>query len=356
MFPMTTLKRAAVAAQNSRHFRVGTGFKPAPTAAVAAQNPRHFTVKAGFKPAPAAAVAAQKARHFRLQERDIAAPPVAAGLYLVATPIGNLGDVTLRALETLAAADVVACEDTRVTLRLFARYGIATPLVPYHDHNAAAARPKLLARLAAGAAVALVSDAGTPLVSDPGFKLVRAAQAAGHKVTAVPGASAVLAALAVAGLPTDRFFFEGFLPARGTARRARIGELAAVPATLVLFETGPRIAAMLDDLADALGARPAAVCRELTKLHEEVRSGDLAALARGWREGAETRGEFVVVVGPPAATGATEEIDLDTMLRTALATCSLKDAVEAVAEASGCQRRLVYQRALQLTKTTCTNE
>ena len=157
--------------------------------------------------------------HFWLNGRDIEARPLPPGLYLVATPIGHLGDVTLRALETLAAADVVACEDTRVTLRLFARYGIATPLTAYHDHNAVEVRPKILARLDAGAAVALVSDAGTPLVSDPGFKLVRAAQEAGHNVSAVPGASAVLAALAVTGLPTDRFFFEGFLPARETARR-----------------------------------------------------------------------------------------------------------------------------------------
>jgi len=292
----------------------------------------------------------QKPRYFRVFGQDIAARPVSPGLHLVATPIGNLGDVTIRALETLAAVDAVACEDSRVTRRLFERYGIATPLIPYHDHNAETARPKILARLDAGAAVALVSDAGTPLVSDPGFKLVRAAQAAGHAVTALPGASAVLAALAVAGLPTDRFFFEGFLPPRQAARRTRIGELAAIPATLVLFETGPRIAAMLSDLAAAFGGRPAAVCRELTKLHEEVRRGDVAELARHYAQGAETRGEFVVVVGPPAQANVIAAADLDAMLRRALATASLKHAVEAVAAATGQKRRLVYQRALTLTK------
>jgi len=275
---------------------------------------------------------------------------VPGGLYLVATPIGNLGDVTLRALETLAGVEVVACEDSRVTRRLFERYGITTPLMTYHDHNAETARPKILARLEAGAAVALVSDAGTPLISDPGYKLVQAAVVAGHPVIALPGASAVLAALTASGLPTDRFYFEGFLPPRETARRARLDELAAMPATLVFFETGPRIAAMLGDVAAAFGVRPAAVCRELTKLHEEIRRGDLGELARAYAGDAETRGEFVVVVGPPAKAEGVDAIDLDAMLRHALATASLKDAVEAVAAATGEKRRIVYQRALALTK------
>jgi 16S rRNA (cytidine1402-2'-O)-methyltransferase len=275
---------------------------------------------------------------------------VPSGLYLVATPIGNLADVTLRALEVLAAVDAIACEDTRVTRRLCERYCLATPLFAYHDHNAAKVRPEILARLDAGAAVALVSDAGTPLISDPGFKLVRDAQAAGHATTALPGASAVLAALTVAGVPTDRFFFEGFLPPRTAARRARIGELAAVPATLILFETGPRIAAMIEDLAATLGARPAAICRELTKLHEEVRRGDLPMLARHYAHDAETRGEFVVAVGPPAEAAAVAAADLDLLLRRALAEASLKHAVEAVAAATGEKRRRIYQRALALTK------
>jgi 16S rRNA (cytidine1402-2'-O)-methyltransferase len=296
------------------------------------------------------AVANEKPKYFRVFEQNIEARKMPPGLYLVATPIGNLGDVTLRALEALAGVEMVACEDSRVTRRLFERYGIATPLITYHDHNAETARPKILARLAAGAAVALVSDAGTPLISDPGFRLVQAAQAAGHAVTALPGASAVLAALTASGLPTDRFYFEGFLPPREAARRSRIDELVGIPATLVLFETGPRIAAMLADLAAGLGARPAAVCRELTKLHEEIRRGDLGALAQAYRDGAETRGEFVVVVSAAGKTEAVDEVDLDAMLRRAFATASLKDAVEAVVAATGEKRRTVYQRALALTR------
>jgi 16S rRNA (cytidine1402-2'-O)-methyltransferase len=294
------------------------------------------------------------ARRYRLLAREgaqeIEAPRAEPGLYLVATPIGNLGDMTLRGLEILAGVEVIACEDTRVTRKLTDRYGVTTPLVPYHDHNAETARPKLLARLAQGQSVALVSDAGTPLISDPGYKLVRAAREAGFTVTPVPGASAVMAAVASAGLPTDRFLFEGFLPSREQARRSRIAELAEVPATLVFFETGPRIAAMLHDLAAELGARDAAVCRELTKLHEEVRRGDLAALASAYDEGAETRGEFVVVVGPPAPAPPVETDVLDDLLRRALATASLKDAVEAVVGATGHKRRLVYQRALSLSQ------
>src|SRR5262249_58434001 len=203
-----------------------------------------------------------------------------AGLYVVATPIGNLGDITLRALETLAAADLVACEDTRVTRKLVERYGLTAPLTPYHDHNAATARPGILRRLAAGRAVALVCDAGTPLVSDPGYKLVRAAQAEGHPVIAIPGASAVLAALTVAGLPTDRFFFAGFLPNRPSARDDRIAEFATLRATVVLFEAGSRMAATLALLAQRLGPRAAVVCRGLPKLPQDVPPGPLGAPAR----------------------------------------------------------------------------
>jgi len=276
---------------------------------------------------------------------------LAGGLYLVATPIGNLGDITLRALEVLAASNVIACEDTRITRRLTERYGIATPLTPYHEHNAAQARPKLLARLAAGETVALVSDAGTPLISDPGYKLVRAAQEAGHAVTALPGASAVLAALSLAGLPTDRFFFEGFLPAKSAARQKRIAALRTVPATLVLFESGARLAATLADLAHGLGPRPAAVCRELTKLHEDVRRGDLVQLAAEYAAGGETRGELVLVLAPPPEDVATAG-DIDDLLLQALARVSVKDAVGEVVLATGRPRREVYQRALELSKET----
>jgi 16S rRNA (cytidine1402-2'-O)-methyltransferase len=244
---------------------------------------------------------------------------------------------------------LIACEDTRVTRKLLDRYAIATPLTPYHDHNAAAARPKLLRRLAEGAAIALVSDAGTPLVSDPGYKLVHGAQEAGHVVTALPGASAVLTALTVAGLPTDQFLFAGFLPPKQAARRARIAELARIPATLVLFETGPRVAASLADLAAGLGDREAALCRELTKLHEEIRRGDLASLAQGCAAG-EVRGEFVLVIAPPMAAERPSAGDTDSLLRWALSRVSLKDAVGEVAVATGLPRRELYQRALVLAK------
>jgi 16S rRNA (cytidine1402-2'-O)-methyltransferase len=292
--------------------------------------------------------AASRPRRYAVQGTGVEAAKLAPGLYLVATPIGNLADISLRALEVLAGADLIACEDTRVSRRLTERYAIDTPLTPYHEHNAAEARPKLLARLAAGEAVALVSDAGTPLISDPGFKLARAAGEAGHPVTAIPGASAVLAALSVAGLPTDRFFFEGFLPPRQAARQKRIAALNAIPATLVLFESGQRVGVTLADLAEGLGARAAAVCRELTKLHEEVRRADLATLARDYAQGAETRGEIVIVVAPPADEA--ETVDVDVLLRQALARVSLKDAVGEVALMSGRSRREVYKRALELTK------
>lgn len=290
-------------------------------------------------------------RSYVLFGEERACRPLAAGLYVVATPIGHLDDISLRALATLAGADLIACEDTRVTRKLLGRYGIERPLVSYHEHNAASVRPRLLEALAGGQAVVLVSDAGTPLISDPGYRLVREAAAAGHRVTTVPGPSAVLAALAVAGMPTDRFFFEGFLPPREGARRARIAELAAVPATIVLFETGPRLAAALADLASGLGERKAAICRELTKLHEEIRRGALATLADDYAQGAETRGEFVIVIAPPAAdAGIADTEQMEALLRDALKNSSLKDAVEAVTAATGQPRRTVYQRALALVK------
>jgi len=289
-------------------------------------------------------------RRFLLGGQAVEVARLAPGLHIVATPIGNLGDITLRALQTLTGADVIACEDTRVTHKLLDRYGIARPLTPYHEHNAAKARPMLLRRLTEGAAIALVSDAGTPLISDPGYKLVRAAQDAGHTVTALPGASAVMAALAVAGMPTDQFLFVGFLPPKEAARRARIAELTRIPATLVLFETGPRVAATLADLAAGLGGqREATMCRELTKLHEEIRRGDLATLAGSYAQDAP-RGEIVLVIAPPPASEPVGAAETETMLRQALARVSLKDAVGEVADATGLPRREVYQRALALTK------
>jgi len=297
----------------------------------------------------------ERARSFTIADQPIQGSRLAPGLYLVATPIGNLGDITLRALQALAGADVIACEDTRVTRKLLDRYAIATPLTPYHDHNAAQARPALLRRLTEGAAVALVSDAGTPLISDPGFKLVRAAQAAGHMVTALPGASAVLAGLTVAGLPTDQFFFAGFLPPKTAARRARIAELAPLPGTLILFESGPRIAASLADLAAGLGAdREAALCRELTKLHEEIKRGELASLAAACA-GDELRGEIVIVIAPAPAPPPVGAVESENLLRDALQRLSLKDAVAEVAQLTGRRRRDVYQSALALQKTTKRN-
>src|SRR5436305_2455269 len=289
-------------------------------------------------------------RSFSVAGHLLTAPRAVPGLHLVSTPIGNLGDITLRALQTLAGVDIIACEDTRITRRLTERYGISALLKPYHEHNAALARPKILERLAQGASIALVSDAGTPLISDPGFKLVREACAAGHSVIALPGPSSVLAALAVAALPTDRFFFEGLLPPKETARRSRLAELARIDATLVMFESGNRVQDTLSDLAEIMGTRDAAICRELTKLHEEVRRAALSELA-GSADTLETRGEFVLVIGPPAASAQLmAEHELDDVLRSALKRDSLKDAVAHAVEVSGRPRREVYARALELAK------
>jgi len=276
---------------------------------------------------------------------------LASGLYVVATPIGHLGDVTLRALATLNSADLVLCEDTRVTRKLLDRYDLAPQLLAYHEHNAASVRPKILAELKAGRAVALVSDAGTPLISDPGYKLVAEALDAGFRVYPVPGASALLAALVSAGLPTDRFFFEGFLPAKAGQRKNRIAELKTIPSTLLFYETGPRLTESLRDLADVLGARMAAVCRELTKVFEETRRGTLGDLASHYEASGAPKGEIVIVVSSPdpATTNVSAE-ELDEKLLRALKRGSLKDAVAEVTEQTGMKRREIYARALALTE------
>lgn len=278
---------------------------------------------------------------------------LAAGLYLVATPIGNARDITLRALDVLAAADLIAAEDTRTARRLLDIHGVRRDrrdLVAYHDHNGAAARPRLLAALAAGKSVALVSDAGTPLVADPGFRLAAEAREAGHAVTAVPGASALLAALSVAGLPTDRFLFAGFLPPRAPARRRALGEVAAVPGTLVFYESPHRLAESLADMSEVLGPeRPATVCRELTKRFEESRRAQLGALVAHYADAPEPRGEIVVIVGPPVASAPSEEA-LDSALAAALEEGSVRDAAAEVAAALGLPRREVYARALALVR------
>ncbi len=279
------------------------------------------------------------------QSRSAAAP---AGLTIVATPIGNAGDIGLRALAILKSADAILCEDTRVSMKLLARHGIRRPLIAYHEHNAERMRPKILERLRAGEALALISDAGTPLVSDPGYKLVQAVIAEALPVTAVPGPSAALAALVLSGLPPDRFFFAGFLPARPGQRRDDLKGLAAIPATLIVYEAANRLPETLADMAALLGNRPAAVARELTKLFEEVRRGDLAGLADFYAK-APARGEVVIVVGAPGKGEVPDEAAIERALKQALARLSLRDAVDQVAEITGAPRRDVYRRALGLT-------
>jgi 16S rRNA (cytidine1402-2'-O)-methyltransferase len=285
-----------------------------------------------------AAVAEQVAREM--------AEPLAGGLYVVATPIGNLGDMTVRAATTLARADAILCEDTRVSRTLLARYAIKRPLRAFHEHNEDAEQVRVLAELAEGHAVALISDAGTPLLSDPGFKLVRAVVAAGHPVIALPGASAVLAGLTMSGLPTDSFFFGGFLPARQAARRARLEQLATVPASLVVFESPGRLAEALGDIAMTLGGREVVVARELTKHFEEIRRGIAADLSREIAaEG--VKGEIVLVIAPPPPREASDD-DIVEALRREMATSSLRDAARIVADDLGAARSRVYQIGLKL--------
>ena len=268
------------------------------------------------------------------------------GLYIVATPIGNLGDLSPRAARILASVAVVACEDTRVTARLLHHIGAKTPMLPYHDHNADTVRPRLLARMATEA-VALVSDAGTPLISDPGYKLVRDARAAGVTVVTIPGPCAAVAALTLAGLPTDRFLFAGFLPVKAGGRAAAIAEIAGLRASLVFYESAGRTAATLTALAEGLGDRPAAVAREISKHFEETVDGSLTALAARYAE-APPRGEVVIVVGPPPPAAAASPATLDVALRDALEHATLSAAASEVATALGLPRKAVYARALAL--------
>lgn len=275
------------------------------------------------------------------------ARPKQPGLYLVATPIGNLGDISLRALATLAAADVVYAEDTRHSGRLLSHFGIRTRLRPYHEHNGERERPIILSALERGEMVALISDAGTPLVSDPGYKLVRSCVEAGHLVTSLPGASAPMAALVPSGLPSDTFLFAGFLSTRQQARQGRIKELASVPATLIFFEAPSRVAETLADLAKVLGDRPAVVARELTKLNEEFARGTLATLSHDFGERESIKGEIVIVVGGPL-NEEVSETDLEERLKEALSELSVRDAAKMVAEEFGVARRLVYELGLKL--------
>lgn len=279
------------------------------------------------------------------------AAPLAPGLYIVATPIGNLGDITLRALDVLRGADLLACEDTRVTAKLLARYGIRKPTTPYHDMNAEQARPRLVAQLREGARIALVSDAGTPLISDPGYKLVRESVAAGIAVIPVPGPSSVLAALMVAGLPTDRFLFVGFLPARSGQRVRALEEVRAVPATLVVLESTHRLAESLADMAAVLGPRAAVVARELTKRFEETVRAPLPELAARYATQGDPKGEVVVVIAPPAEDAVVaDDATVDALLAAELTTLRPSDAAARIAQKTGRPRREVYARAMALRK------
>lgn len=291
-------------------------------------------------------------RGFSIGQHRLPAPRLDPALYVVATPIGHLGDITIRALETLAGADLLACEDTRVTRVLLDRYQIRTSLIAYHDHNGETARPRILSALAEGKAVALVSDAGTPLVSDPGYRLVRAAIAAGAPVTAAPGANAAVTALTLSGLPPHPYLFLGFPPPKAAARQAsfarlRSAEHAGLGATLVMYESPRRAGETLADLAACFGDRPAALTRELTKRFEEVVRGTLPELAARFAT-TEPRGEITLVVGPPPDEAATDGADLDALLAEAMRTESVREAAAGVAAATGMPKRVVYARALAL--------
>ncbi len=272
---------------------------------------------------------------------------VMPGLYIVSTPIGNLGDMSFRARQVLEQAHIIACEDTRVTGKLLAYFDVKTPTISYHDHNEKKILPLLLERLEAGQVVALVSDAGTPLISDPGYRLVREAKAAGLLVSSIPGASAILAALASAGLPTDRFMFAGFLSNKTNARRKTLADLATLKATLVFYESPKRLKDSLRDIFEVLGDREAAICRELTKLFEEVRSGNLSDLAEHYQQADRPKGEIVIIIGPPQETEVSED-QLDHALTKALENLSVKEAVASVTYTTGLKRKQVYARALEL--------
>ncbi|WP_394888921.1 16S rRNA (cytidine(1402)-2'-O)-methyltransferase [Mesorhizobium sp. AaZ16] len=290
----------------------------------------------------------EKSRAFVVGQAEIVARPLEPALYLVATPIGNLGDITLRALETLAGADILACEDTRVTRVLLDRYGIRQRPTPYHEHNAGEAGPRLIAALEAGKSVALVSDAGTPLVSDPGFRLVGQALEAGIRVVPIPGASAVLAALTASGLPSDAFMFAGFLPVKDGQRRSRLSALTAVPATLIFFESPRRLSDTLVAMAEVFGNRPAAIGRELTKTFEEMRTGTLPELAAHYAQAPTPKGEIVVCVGPPQEAEAADPRDVDRLLLSLAKEMPASKAAAEAARMTGGQKPALYRRLLEL--------
>lgn len=288
------------------------------------------------------------AKSYVVGQAEIQARPLEAALYLVATPIGNLGDITLRALETIAAADILACEDTRVTRVLLDRYGIRQRPIAYHEHNAAEAGPRLIEALAGGRSVALVSDAGTPLVSDPGFRLVEQAQAAGIRVVPIPGPSAVLAALTASGLPSDAFLFAGFLPVKDGQLRTRLSQFVATPATLIFFESPRRLADTLVAMAEVLGnERRAAIGRELTKTFEEMRTGTLAELAAHYADAATPKGEIVVCIAPSEEKADAPE-DIDRLLVSLAAEMPASKAAAEAARMTGQPKQALYRRLMDL--------
>lgn len=269
------------------------------------------------------------------------------GLYLVATPIGNLGDISARAVEVLKAADLIACEDTRVTSKLLSHLGISAKLTPYHEHNAEKVRPQLMERLKNGEMIAQVSDAGTPIVSDPGYRLVQDCIENGIYFTAIPGASAVLTALQLSGLPSHRWLFEGFLPPKTAAKEKELSELANIPATLIFYESPNRLTETLESMKKVLGDRPAAVARELTKKFEQTVRGTFSELSAYYEQNGQPKGEIVIVVAPPLEKQA-DAADVDALLKKALETMRVKDAAAAVAEQTGVSKKELYQRALEL--------
>lgn len=295
-----------------------------------------------------ASAADSLANHVRDETLRLVLRPLEPGLYLVATPIGNLGDITLRALSVLARADIIYCEDTRHSARLLQHYAIRAETRPFHDHNEDSMRGRVVEQLERGARIALISDAGTPLVSDPGFKLVRECAAKNLPVFSLPGPSALVTALAGSGLPTDAFFFAGFLPPKEAARKARLGEIKTVPATLIFYEAPQRLADSLADMAACLGNRPAVVARELTKMHEELMRGSLRELAQNY-EGNEPKGEIVVLCGPPEIGEVSDEL-ISERLAVALQSMRLKDAAAAISDALGVAKTRVYDLGLKVKK------
>jgi 16S rRNA (cytidine1402-2'-O)-methyltransferase len=294
--------------------------------------------------------AISQSRTYTVHGQMLEAPPLSAGLYIVATPIGNLRDITLRALETLAACDTILAEDTRVSRKLLQAYGIKSHLIPYHDHSDEGARARVLKALEAGEAIALISDAGTPLISDPGFKLVRDVAKAGHALTALPGASSLLAGLVLSALPTHNFVFAGFLPSTQSARRAALQSYKDMDATLVFFESGNRLSATLSDAALMLGNRDGAVARELTKLFEEVVRGPIPDLAQSYEKLPTPKGEIVLMIAPPVQGEGGSEVDIAGLLKAKMQTLSLKEAVAQVTAQTGLPRKTVYAAALALPK------